>query len=1004
MGLRKSIDFPDHLVTVDTDFVQQNMETDIVAHFFTLEQLSLVLSTDLEMGMTKENVIKQMAIYGPNVLEKAKDRPMWKIFKDNMFGWFPVMLWIGGLMSITIHFAQYWVHLHSESNENLYLGIIILMVVIFTGLFGFYQEAKNVKVMKGFADMMPSYARVIREGRHKLIPSAELVFGDLIEMNAGEIVPADVRLIEVNNFRIDMSAITGETQAQSRTIYYTNDNPFETKNLAFSSCLISEGNAKGIIVATGKFTVIGKIAGLVTHVKKDEAPVALEIKHFIKIVSFIAFIMGGIFFFMVSYMQNSWIAGFYYMVGIIVANVPEGLLVTMIIAFTLTAQKLTKKNCMAKKLQSVETLGAISVICTDKTGTLTENRMSVSHLCFDDQIFDKNDELLKSNSVYKSIAFAASLCLRAEFDPDASVDVKKRKIIGDATEIGILRYMEETHSATEVRKNNPKLCEIPFTSKTKYQLSIHKSLKSNNRHLVMKGAPEIIIFLCKTILLSSGETEITIDIEQSLQKSIINLGNMGERVIAYCDAELLIDDYPAGYAYNIENPNFPMSGFRFLGMISLIDPPRETVPYSIEKCRSAGIKVIMVTGDHPITALAISKKVGIISKDSTNGYDSAFKIGADPKMYMKTIDIFHFDAAVVTGEELKGFSAGQLDRLLSEMREITFARTTPQQKLLIVESCQRIGHVVAVTGDGVNDAPALKKANIGIAMGVTGTDVSKEAADMLLLDDNFSSIILGIEEGRLIYDNLKKSIAFILTSNIPEMLPFILHAVIGIPLPLHALLIIAINVLTDLWPAISFAYENAEADIMKRQPRTLDERLVTRKLIMMAYFQVGLLQAFAAMNGYFVMLYMYGFTFKELLFSRDMWYNERVDDYQDSHGQEWTFVERQRLEILAQTSYYVCMVVVQIFDCLICKTRRLSLFQQGMKNHMLNLGILTEIVVSLLIVYVPIFNQFVYTAPVPWIIWMTAIPYAILLLILDELRKYMIRKYPGGWFERETYF
>lgn len=1001
---RQSKDLSYHQPLPNT--IRVNPESDTVAHFFTLDQLSQVFDTHLENGLTEEKAKQMMASYGMNVIEGRKDNPLLSIFLRNMFGWFPAFLWIGGFLSILVHFIQYSIDTSDFSNENLYLGIIILLVVIFTGLFGFYEEAKNVKVMKGFENMMAMHAKVIRDGERKFIPSSQLVIGDLIDMNSGEIVPADVRLIDVNGFSIDMSAITGEAKSQSRTIYYTNENPLKTKNLAFSSCKINEGSAKGIVVAIGNHTVIGKIAGLVKTLVKEEAPVAYEIKHFIKLLCIIAFILGILFFFMVAYIHSNWMIGFYYMIGIIVANVPEGLLVTMTVAFTLTALKLKKKKCLSKKLESVETLGAISVICSDKTGTITRNQMSVSHICFDFEIFKYDDKLAKRNRLYETIIFAACMSLRAEFVEFSSEDNKvERKIIGDATEVAILRYTAANCSVTSIRKNNPKLFEIPFTSKSKYQLSIHELKKNkNNRYLVMKGAPDVIFCSCKTILLSSGNIQITEEIEVMVRKLIITLGNMGERVIGYCDLLLPSDKYPQNFKYDSTIQNYPMNGYRFLGLLSLIDPPRKSVADSIAKCRSAGIKVVMVTGDHPITALAISRKVGIISEKNETLFDAAFKVGADPKIYRKTADLTKFKAAVVKGDELRTMSPDQLDNLLIKMEEITFARTTPQQKLMIVESFQRIGHVVAVTGDGVNDAPALKKANIGIAMGITGTDVSKEAADMILLDDNFSSIVLGIEEGRLIYDNLKKSIAFILTSNIPEVMPFLLYATLGIPLPLHALLIIAINIFTDLWPAISFAYEKAEADIMNRSPRTLSDRLVTRQLIMMAYFQVGLLQTAAAMTGYFFIFDFYGFHPSDLFFTRQKWDDKNINDYQDSLGQEWTYADRKKLEILAQTAYYVCMVVVQIADCIICKTRRLSIIKQGMSNHMLNLGILAEISISLLIVYVPAFNHILITSPVPLIIWLIPIPYGIILILVDELRRFLIRKYPGGWIERELYF
>lgn len=979
-------------------------ETNIAAHFLTPSQLSKILVTNLETGLSELRAAEQLVVDGPNALPHTPDLSLLKIFVSNLFGWFPLLLWSAGSLALFIHFIQYVDDDTAESNENLYLGIIIIAVIIFTGFFAFYQEAKNHQVMKGFKELIPLSANVIREGKLREVPVENLVVGDLVEMSAGEVVPADVRLIQMNNFRIDMSSITGEAEPQSRTLYYTNENPLETKNLAFFSCQITDGSARGIVVATGGHTVIGKIADLTEGLQKEETPIAMEIKHFIEILTILALILGGFFFLMVTIIQSNWVAGFYYFTGIIIANVPEGLLVTLTVSLTLTAKKLAKKNCLVKKLQSVETLGAMSCICSDKTGTLTENRMTVSHLAFDYRIQDAK-ESFESDIDKNPLLRAACLCLKAEFIDDTSSPADTRRIRGDASESAILRYLEKGYNANKIRNANPKVSEIPFNSTTKYHISIHVLESSNSHLIVLKGAPEIVLEMCSTVWKDGQTVQLTQPLFKNVKHMCTDLGNKGERVLGYCDLDLPVADFQIGFKFNSETPNFPLKGFRFLGLISLIDPPRTSVPDALAKCRSAGIKVIMVTGDHPITALSISRKVGIISMDSRTAYDDAFEANVEPKAYMKTIDPLKYKTILITGDDLRAMSAHQLDMIVENMDEIIFARTSPQQKLFIVEACQRIGHVVAVTGDGVNDSPALKKADIGIAMGITGTDVSKQAADMILMDDNFSSIILGVEEGRLIFDNLKKSIAFTLTSNLPEMVPFILYATIGIPLPLHALLIICINVLTDLWPAISLAYEKAERDIMHKPPRDLqNDHLVTWNLIKMAYFQVGVIQLAAAMTGYFTAYAAFGFYPSDLLFTRERWDSMGVNDFTDSYGQEWSYEDRKKLETLAQSSYYATVVTVQIADIIICKTRRLSIIHQGMTNHMLNFGILFEISITMVILYVPFFNSFLYTQPVPWVMWIPGIPFAILIILLDELRRYLIRKYPNGWVERELYY
>merc|ERR1719222_536189 len=434
----------------------------------------------------------------------------------------------------------------------------------------------------------------------------------------------------------------------------------------------------------------------------------------------------------------------------------------------------------------------------------------------------------------------------------------------------------------------------------------------------------------------------------------------------------------------------------------MIDPPRAAVPDAVAKCRSAGIKVIMVTGDHPITAKAIAKSVGIISEGNKTVED--LRAEAAPEDQDK-IDPRDAHACVVNGGELKDISEKELDEILMYHSEIVFARTSPQQKLIIVEGCQRMGAIVAVTGDGVNDSPALKKADIGVAMGIAGSDVSKQAADMILLDDNFASIVTGVEEGRLIFDNLKKSIAYTLTSNIPEISPFLLFIIADIPLPLGTVTILCIDLGTDMVPAISLAYEEAESDIMKRKPRNpFTDKLVNERLISMAYGQIGMMQASAGFFAYFVIMGENGFLPHKLFGLRKSWDARHVNDLEDSYGQEWTYDARKQLEYTCHTAFFVSIVVVQWADLIICKTRRNSLFQQGMRNHVLTFGLFFETAVACLLSYTPGMDVGLRMYPLKLNWWLPALPYTCLIFIYDEVRKYILRHNPGGWVEKETYY
>merc|ERR1712002_391451 len=409
----------------------------------------------------------------------------------------------------------------------------------------------------------------------------------------------------------------------------------------------------------------------------------------------------------------------------------------------------------------------------------------------------------------------------------------------------------------------------------------------------------------------------------------------------------------------------------------------------------------MVTGDHPITAKAIARSVGIISEGNMTVDD----IAAERKCDVKDVDKREANAAVINGATLRDCTDEDIDNILKHHKEIVFARTSPQQKLIIVDGCQRMGAIVAVTGDGVNDSPALKKADIGVAMGIAGSDVSKQAADMILLDDNFASIVTGVEEGRLIFDNLKKSIAYTLTSNIPEISPFLLFILADVPLPLGTVTILCIDLGTDMVPAISMAYEQAESDIMKRQPRNpFTDKLVNERLISMAYGQIGMIQASAGFFVYFVILCENGFWPSRLFGLRRAWDSQAVNDLEDSYGQEWTYADRKILEYTCHTAFFVSIVVVQWADLIICKTRKNSVFQQGMKNWFMNFGLVFETLLAAFLSYCPGMDKGLRMYPLYFNWWLPALPFSLAIFIYDETRKFLLRRNPGGWIEQETYY
>ncbi|XP_071517308.1 sodium/potassium-transporting ATPase subunit alpha isoform X13 [Panulirus ornatus] len=993
----------------DMDSLKQELELD--EHKIPIEELFQRLSVNPDTGLTQPEAKRRIERDGPNALTPPKQTPEWVKFCKNLFGGFSLLLWIGAILC----FIAFSIEAASEeepSNDNLYLGIVLTAVVIITGCFSYYQENKSSRIMESFKNMVPQYAIVIREGEKQNVQAEELCIGDIIEVKFGDRIPADVRVIEARGFKVDNSSLTGESEPQSRSPEFTSENPLETKNLAFFSTNAVEGTAKGIVINIGDNTVMGRIAGLASGLETGETPIAKEISHFIHIITGVAVFLGVTFFVIAFILGYHWLDAVVFLIGIIVANVPEGLLATVTVCLTLTAKRMAAKNCLVKNLEAVETLGSTSTICSDKTGTLTQNRMTVAHMWFDNTIIEADTsedqsgcQYDKTSEGWKALSRIAALCNRAEFKTGQdSVPILKREVNGDASEAALLKCVElAVGDVKGWRSRNKKVCEIPFNSTNKYQVSIHETEDKNDPRylLVMKGAPERILERCSTIYINGEEKALDEEMKESFNNAYLELGGLGERVLGFCDYVLPSDKYPLGYPFDADSVNFPVHGLRFVGLMSMIDPPRAAVPDAVAKCRSAGIKVIMVTGDHPITAKAIAKSVGIISEGNETVEDIAQRLNIP----IKEVDPREAKAAVVHGSELRDMTSEQLDDILIHHTEIVFARTSPQQKLIIVEGCQRMGAIVAVTGDGVNDSPALKKADIGVAMGIAGSDVSKQAADMILLDDNFASIVTGVEEGRLIFDNLKKSIAYTLTSNIPEISPFLFFMIASVPLPLGTVTILCIDLGTDMVPAISLAYEEAESDIMKRQPRNpFTDKLVNERLISMAYGQIGMIQALAGFYTYFVIMAENGFLPPKLFGIREQWDSKAINDLEDHYGQEWTYHDRKILEYTCHTAFFISIVIVQWADLIICKTRRNSIVHQGMKNMVLNFGLCFETTLAAFLSYTPGMDKGLRMYPLKFYWWLPALPFSLLIFVYDECRRFVLRRNPGGWVEMETYY
>ncbi len=981
-------------------------------HRLLLHELFTRLVTDPQMGLTVAQARANLELYGPNEIVSEVRVPEWIRFCKSLFGPAMYILWAG----VILCFADYSVEAGKQESppfDSALLGTALLVVILVTSLLSFAQESRRVGATLEFEKACPLTARVIREGEEREVPAEEIVMGDVLLVRAGERIAADCRILEANNgFMVDNSALTGESEPQERDIHCTHDDQLLTKNMGFFATYAVQGDCRAVVTRTGVNTVVGRMTELTENTRTDRgALITREVSKLIHIVTGGALTLAFVFFVIAFILGYFWLDAVLFLMGVIVAIVPEGLLAVVTIALSLSAKRLYSRNTAVKNLEALETLGATSIILCDKTGTLTANRAAVAHMWFDNTIGEVDTAApegsapavsfdVQSNT-WKNLARAAVLCSRAQFAADSDeVDVSprnKKEVIGAPIEAALLRSVESIEGRSQdFRSLHPKVAEIPFSPIIKFQLSLHETPDVNTRgHLAcMMGDPEAILNRSASALVDGQERPLDDDYMTAFRYACSELGGLGERLVALADRRLEPEKFPPGFQFDPNHINFPLSGFRLLGIVSLMDPPRASVPDAVAKCQAAGIKVIMITGDHPATAKAIAKSVCILSLDEDPQPRSALAPGTGQQ----------HQSCLVTGEEALDMTQDELDSVLMHHQEVVLAGFSADQKLAVVESCQRLGAVVAVTGDGVNDAAALRRADVGVAMG-SGAEIAKDAADVVLLDDNLASVVTAVEEGRIMFDNLRKILAYTLASSASELAPFVLFLIAQVPLPIGALTVLCLDLGTDLLPAVSLAYEEEETEheAMKRGPRhPLSEGLLDEKLALVSAGQMGLIQAAAGIFTYFVIMAENGFWPSKLLGLRVLWDSRAINDLRDSYDQEWTYEDRKRLEFSCHAGFFFALVTVRWACLLSARTKKLSIFQKGMRNHMLNFALIFETLLALILIYLPGLNwglQMDFLYPV---MWFPPIPFIFLAFAYDEIRKGIIRKHPGGWMEKET--
>ena len=779
----------------------------------SVEEVEKELHTNINNGLSNEEVQKRREKYGLNELQQKKKKSLLKRFIDQFKDFSIIILIIAAIVSGFVGVAQ---------GEGITDTIIILIVVIVNAIIGVTQESKAEKSLEALQKLTDHASKVVRDGEVKVVPAKELVPGDIVVLDTGDYIPADLRIIEAVNLQSQESSLTGESvpvEKISKKIDGEDVGIGDRINMLFSSSLVTYGRGKGIVVETGMTTEVGKIAGMLNNTTEQETPLQKKLNKLGKTLGIAAIIICVVIFIIGLIQGKEPIQMFMTAVSLAVAAIPEGLVAVSTIVLAIGVQKMVKKNAIVKRLPAVETLGSATVICSDKTGTLTQNKMTVEKIFINGEIQDISNMSDKVDNDLKQLVYANMLCNDTKIAKDGT-------LTGDPTETALVDMAFKLGFDGAIYDNAPRLNEIPFDSDRKLMTTLNEN---NNKYIIYtKGGVDELLKRCKNYLYKG---EIKTDLENYaniIREKNEEMAKNALRVLACAYKE--IPEIPTDEEMQNEESNLT-----FIGLVGMIDPPREEAKKAVEKCKTAGIKTVMITGDHKITATAIAKQLGILENE-----DEA-----------------------ITGLELEKMSDEELEKNVRKYS--VYARVSPEHKVRIVRAWQKNGEIVAMTGDGVNDSPALKTADIGCAMGVVGTDVAKEAADVILTDDNFATIVSAVEEGRRIYDNILKVIQFLLSSNIGEVVVLFLATVftplfanwfgitdighLEILLPIH---ILWVNLVTDSLPALALAFDPANKDIMRRKPTKPGKGVFTKGMTWRVIYQgvmIGLLTLAAFMIG-----------------------------------------------------------------------------------------------------------------------------------------------------------
>lgn len=890
-------------------------------HLKTVKEVLKILHTSAS-GLSENEAHQRLMEFGPNQIDEYRTKS-WSVRLFQQFNhFFAIVLWTAGTLAFFAH--------HIDPTQNMQsLGIAIYLVNIINGLFSFWQELRTEKALEELRHLLPSLVKVRRQSKIILLDRKHLVPGDLFLLGEGDLVPADARLLRSKELRINIATLTGESKPQLRNAEPTHSaSLLESHNLIFAGTSVLSGEAEAVVFATGRNTELGRVASLTQRTEKSLSPLQREINQISQRMMHISLIIASVFLLIGFAVGLTFWENFLFALGIMIANIPEGLLPTVTLALAFKSQRMAQRKALVKHLPSVETLGCTTVICTDKTGTLTQNRLSIANIVFDETTYEPP---FHREQFSLPVSLASSPSVSIEQATFFSVALTCHSLqttfeghwVGDPLEIALKEL-----GLIYFGSDNPfdVIATLPFDSERRRMSVLVKSDRPFPE-LYCKGAFEILLERSSRCIIGGAVKNLTAELRQKYLSRLNEFAAKGFRVLGV-----------AAKVMDSANSIHPISAISesderdmvLLGMVSFYDPPRPEVPAAVKKCREAGIKMMMITGDHPVTAESIARQIGMVHETQP---------------------------MVLTGPQLQKMSETELQICLRD-KEILFARITAQQKLFIVQALKRKGEVVAVTGDGVNDAPALKAADIGISMGLSGTEVAKASADVILLDDNFATIIAAIEEGRSVYDNIRKFLTYILSSNVPELVPYLVCVLFKTPLPLTIPLILAIDLGTDLLPALGLGASEPHPQLMTLPPRSQNTRLLNRALFLRSYFYLGLQEAIPAVFLFFFYLYHHGWHFGTPITTEAQIYRE------------------------ATTLTWASIVLMQIANVFVCASDREKAWtEKAFKNKYILFGVGFEIIVLVFVIFTPWGQEIFSTSPFAPAFWLAPLPFVALMIL-----------------------